>query len=423
MNAPTRLSECPRIALLTWFAPDARLESADALRRIVRALPADRVAWCSMRALSGDPAADRPPCAAFIPRLVHWRLSGSALQYAYTFDLQARFLARRMARWLAEFRPQVLWVLGEAGVVSVGRHLCRRLKVPLHVSVHGAPELAAGGSVPRLYAGRYRRHVRRLLKRATSFDAVSAELVEHLQAQYRIGPQCRSMVLPPSLPRTLHGEPARPARSGTLRRIAACGPLRVAGWQWREFLDRLAALPLRFEMDAFVERSALPSAPWPANVEFRLREESADPAGLVRQLSSGGYDAGYLGLWREPARVLYARTVPGSPLAIYAAAALPVIVDAPGESVAWRLVRRQGAGVLLGEREQRSEVRGQKTEDGGRGGDEGLRRMFGDEAAWRRMAEGSARLCHEEFDLETNAGAFVRLLQAEVATAEGGARP
>jgi hypothetical protein len=131
-------------------------------------------------------------------------------------------------------------------------------------------------------------------------------------------------------------------------------------------------------------------------VTLELQDYVRTEAEVVQRFAGAAVDACYLGLTRRPDQRMFSTRSLSSKLTTYAAAACPVIVDGPGESVAWRLVRKHGAGVLCDGDAPRALAE--------------LRRVFEDGAAWASMAAGAVRLCRAEFDLERNAARFRDLL-------------
>jgi hypothetical protein len=102
-------------------------------------------------------------------------------------------------------------------------------------------------------------------------------------------------------------------------------------------------------------------------------------------------------LYKEKDRGLFARTSLSAKLTTYAAAGIPVIVDGPEDSAAWRLVKEYGAGVLCGDDADEAL--------------QSLRTLFTDKEARGRMGEGSRRLCLEKFNLDANFSRFAALLR------------
>jgi hypothetical protein len=126
---------------------------------------------------------------------------------------------------------------------------------------------------------------------------------------------------------------------------------------------------------------------------------------MIRLFDSKSVDACYLGVWRESDRRLFGRTSLSSKLTAYAAASVPVIVDAEEDAAVWRLVEQHAAGIRLG-RDCGEDL-------------EGLERLFGDHDLWVRMAHGARRLCLEELSLERNVERFRATLH-RTATSENG---
>jgi len=398
--------EFPRVLLLTWRPPDGRFAGAEALRKLAGRMDGRRLRWASLRPCRRESAFTLCEHRAFAPRALHWRLREGALGLLLE-DLQAGALARRIAAWTADFRPQVLWVLAEMGAVAVARRLHRITGLPLHATVHDAPENARA-VLPRAYRGGYLCGLRGLLGEAAGLDCISAELTGHLRAKWPELTNTPAAIVPPSAIAPSGAAPPadRALPASGLRRIGVCGSARTRAGQWREFLAGLAGLPFRFEIVAFADEDFFPGSKPPPNVTVARRPYAATESDVIRAFREEAMCACYLGLGKEPAARVFARTSLSSKLTTYAAAGLPVIVDGPAESVAWRLVREYGAGILC--------------DDDDAAAVEALQALFTDPAAWRRMAEGSARMCREEFNLERNAERFRQLLArtAETGTAD-----
>ena len=158
--------------------------------------------------------------------------------------------------------------------------------------------------------------------------------------------------------------------------------------QWEGFLNLLGVMPLQFEIHAFARREYFHDTPTPHNVELRFLPFAPTEADVMRHFRENRVSACYMGLWKDPARALFANTSLSSKLTTYAATGLPVIVDGTQESVAWKLVERYGAGVLCG-----SDAKASAAD---------LSRLFGRADAWRSMMQGAMRLYAEEFDMDLN---------------------
>ena len=445
----------PRTLLLTRWAPDARYAGGEDLRKRVSLLPPENVRWASLSRPVLNRELKLPEHRSFQPAILHWRLQSSALQHFYLHAFQAAPLARAIAEWARPFDPQVLWIGSDMETIAVGTQVARLLRVPLHVTAYDAFEACRFFGVPGLFRWYYLRQVRECLRMAATLDAVSTELVDHLRAGFCGEHPGRTMVFPPSVALSeLPGPPeyGLPESPDEPRRIGFCGAARESAAQWQAFLSLLHQLEWRFEIEVFSDPDYFPKVPPPANVSIRFQPYEPTEQSLVRRMRELKVHVCYLGLWKEKEKRLFAGTSLSSKLTAYAAAGLPVIVNAPEDSVAWRLVRKHGAGVLVRgqkteDRGQRTEDRGQRTEDRGQvseevdielltvnsGGEPGQRKispcqapitgnhslstihdslssLFGDQAAWRAMAEGSARMCREEYDLKRNMQEFRELL-------------
>jgi len=382
----------PRTLLLTLFAPDAKYTI---LRRYAEVFPPERLCWCSLQKCA-TPASTRFRHRAFVPRRLHWRLQRTWLGHVYAHECQSRRLADEIARWVADFRPEVLWVLPQLGAASVGRHLHGRLGVPLHATCHDAHETARG-IVPRLYYPFYAASVNQLFRQAESVDAISEGLLGHLCDLYPSVTDANGIVFHPSIRAELVQSPLKRDarwRKGRTRRIGLCGSMRVSRRQWRSFLGELSGLPFEFELVTLAYRDRFFDVGLPANVRQRALPFAATETDVMNAFHAECVDACYLGLWRDEKRALFGQTSLSAKLVTYAAAALPIIVDARPDSLAWRLVSKHGAGVLLGATAV----------------SETLGRLFGDDFMWNAMASGAQTLCMEEFDLATNMERFARRL-------------
>jgi hypothetical protein len=130
-------------------------------------------------------------------------------------------------------------------------------------------------------------------------------------------------------------------------------------------------------------------------VALECRGFAASEREVIDALADGRVDAGYLGVWNEPEKELFARTSLSSKLVTYCAAGLPIIADTPERSVAWDLLSRYGAGVRIGNDDS----------------DAGLGRLLSRPDEWRQRSQGSLRLCREAFDLDRNADRMAALLR------------
>lgn len=392
--ALSTLSRYPKTLLLTLGAPDARYK---VMRKIVDELPPDSVCWCSLL-----PCRPESLCAFqhrdFSPRRLHWRLNKGALGYLYSYEWQAKRIARKIADWCSFFQPTVLWVLSDPGAAAVAVHLRRMLGLPMHATVHDLPETALS-FVPRLYLPFFNRSVERLLRCAGSVDVISGEMLSRVKERYRNVGAENSMVFHPSILSDWVSERSPDAWAGAgnkVRRIGFCGSMRVSARQWGAFLELLGSLPFEFEMTMFAYDDLFHNVGAPGNVALRFRPYAGGERDVIEEFRGSGVHACHLGLWKEKERSLFVRTSLSAKLTTYAAAGVPVIVDAPEDSAAWRLVKAYGAGVLCGEKKQ-DDARELTT-------------LFGDHDVWQRMAKGARELCLREFNMDKNIAAFKELL-------------
>ena len=389
----------PRTLLLTRWCPSARYSGAELLRKTVAVLPRDRIRWAYVAEAETSDRGPFPEHRRFPPRILHWRLRQTFLQYFHLHCVQSQHLAREIAEWIRPFNPEVLWVASDLEALSVGYHLAECLGVRLHATVYDGYECARFFWMPTLFFPLYRREIRRFMGKVSTLDAVSSELLEHVHRRYpRSAPQ-GSVVFHPSISADfVRSLPKRKeAVSGdSLRKIGFCGASRASDGQWARFMGLLARLPFRFEITAYAAQGYFHRSPCPRNVRI-LFQPYAPERDIVRHFREEGVDACYLGLWKDARRTLFSKASLSSKLVTYAAAGSPVIVDAPVDSAAWRLVDAHGAGVSLC---------GEDEDTLGR-----LRRIFDDSKVRNRMSEGAESLCLAEFGLEKNVTALVALLR------------
>jgi hypothetical protein len=406
------MSEFPRTLLLTAWPPDGHYAGAEAMRRLLRVLPSERVLWCSLKATKGPLSPEMPSHKAIVAPTLHWRLRNGIAGYVWDFDLMPRRLARKIITECRTFKPEVIWVLPELQAIPVGYQLARRCGLPLHATVYDAPESAGDICVPRGYFMRYMNHARRFCRQLASADAVSVELLSHIRKLHASKKDMPGIAIPPSVPAGWMYPPrmGKPWTDDGRRVIGFCGSFRVTDSQWAAWLAVLGSLPWQIELLAFASPDTIPKASLPSNVSWRLLPYVDDECEIAECFVKEGVHACYLGLRRSPQWLLFNSTSLSSKLATYLSAAVPVIVDAPEDSVAWRLVRQYKAGVWLDD--------GVNEESGSDHSREVLLKLFSDEFIWRSMAAGSARLCSEEFDLGTNSAKLASVLARVVSDHE-----
>lgn len=389
------MNEFPKTLLVTWCTPESRYAGGEAIRRLLARIPRDRVLWCGFHSAAGQPGL--PEYRAFPLRRVHWRLEGTAVEYLYTLDWQSRGIARRMWEEAGRaFQPEIVWVVPELAAAVVGRHIARLAGLPLHLTLHDAPEFCRHSGVPLMYAGRYVRHVRRAVAAAQSIDCVSDELREHMETRYRMRRECRiGVVRPPA--GAISQQPMPSRRDSTpLRKIALCGSFRMSALQWRMFLRFLGNLPYVFEIIAFTPKEGIPPARTPVNVKLNVQPYLPLESDMLTAIRNMGVDAFYLGVWTDSRRRLFARTSLSSKMSTYAAAGAPILVDAPENSVAWHLVSAYGAGIrIAADAEHRAED---------------MIRLMSEASLWERSALGAHRLGVDEFDPALNVARLAELM-------------
>lgn len=349
-----------------------------------------------------------PSSKAFPPRQLHWRLADSAAEYCLN-RIESGLFARRITRWAEDFKPQLLWIFPELRAVDVGIHLAKMLRVPVHATVHDAHELAGFFVIPSSCVVFYLRSVCRLFQSVSSIDTISNELLDHVSTKYRGVHSREGVVVPPSIPlrEMIQRGEGGPGFDNNSRRILFCGAARESEAQWCSFVNLLAELPFLFQVTAFSSPEFFHKSNLPKNVSVAFHPYVESGSELITIIGGMKFHAAYLGLWREAQLKLFAQTSLSSKLATYVAAGVPVIIDAPEDSVAWRLTCKYGAGILLkdeGAVGSKDGNRGQMTSNSYQVSNvEQLKMLFSDDATWLRMAKGSARMCRDEFDLNVNA--------------------
>lgn len=384
---------CPRTLLLTPAPPD-QIYSGGVLRKIVNALPEKKIAWAYLSKGTGNGAKGLVQEKCFPHPQMHWRLNRSLFYGLLHQEVYARVLAKRIAAWAGEFKPEVLWVHAEGGTVHVANYLQKQLKIPMHLTFFDAPEVCMGhfAQFSRWYMPLYLNRVARLVRRAMGVDAVSQELVNHVKEISGATDSTSSMVFSSSISGEIVTS-LQVSRSfdekTSVRRIGFCGSMRIGEPQWRDFLGLLGQLPFKFEILLFADKGYLFNVPLPGNVTIAVQGYVDTEENLVRRMVDLQVHAGYLGLWKEAEMSLFCRTSLSSKLTTYAAAGLPVVVDGPEDSVAWQMVKKYGAGVL-----------------GVVAGMPGLKELFSDSVAWAGMSAGSRTMWDQEFNLEKNVDTF-----------------
>jgi glycosyltransferase involved in cell wall biosynthesis len=172
--------------------------------------------------------------------------------------------------------------------------------------------------------------------------------------------------------------------------------MRVSEGQWGRFLGVLGRLSFAVEIIAIAYEDLFHNVALPANVTIEKRPYCKTEADVISALTDAGVDACYLGLWKDTKQELFSRTSLSAKLTTYVAAGVPVIVDGPETSVAWRLIREFNGGVLV-------------EDDAGKGAMT-LERLFTDLEWWSKLSDGARKLCLDQFDLEKNAARLSTLL-------------
>ena len=176
----------PRLLVATEFPPNASGGGPAVVRQMLRGWPADHLFWWSCR-----PDADQrfgqgvagQRVAAIPPRLYpHHRLTGMKSWILET--LWSRWAARHIRRTLAEFRPDVVWVIPHAWAIPPIAQALTGAGVRFHVTVQDY--MTTRSSRARFGAARAARLMAMtcgLYSRAASRDATSHPMIADLQSR------------------------------------------------------------------------------------------------------------------------------------------------------------------------------------------------------------------------------------------------
>lgn len=391
----------PRTLLLTRWAPDAHYAGGEVLRKLTGCLPRENLAWahlstsglmdCNINAvqIKGEPLND-----------LHWRLETTALNYFIKQFVHVRRVARKIALWALGFRPDILWVASDMFGIDVGLEISKIMHLPVHLTVYDEFKCCRLFDLPPLLNYPvYMNRVRRIMNRVGSLDAVSSELVEYLCANYSTPNLQSKLVMPPSVEnKFISKQPDvsyRSAGDGVVK-IGVCGSSRVNDNQWKTFVNNLSHSVRSAVIVAFADEQYFNKISYPDNVSVTFRSYLPKESDVIKAFTDECIHACYLGLWREARYSLFVGTSLSSKLISYVASGVPVIVDGPVDSAAWKLIGKYGAGVLL---------KGDALPDRA-----ALDRLFMEDEYWQKLAEGATELCREEFSLEINARKFMDLM-------------
>lgn len=360
------------------------------MRRLMKWLPTDRLRWFGFHPSMTDAYGYR----SVPPRPVHWRLSGTVIEQLWWNEYEAFRIATAIEREVRQFAPERLWVFPEMLATRVGLLLARRMDLPLHVTFHDAPETAGHGGMPWAYRARAAAFIRQLGQRCASADAVSPELVAHLRAHHWLSSACRTDVVVPAMDLPPPVVRKRQWSKGMTRRIALCGSFRGTCGQWQRLLGALGALPHEVEILCWTPTEGLPSGQPARNTRLLPQPYAEGDAALIDSFRAADVDVGYLSLDNSRRGACFARTSLSSKLVAYAAAGLPVLVDAPQDAVITRMITDYHAGVCLE----------------GAAGVPGIHALLSDPILWQACAEGSATLYREHFMMEANVHRLIQLI-------------
>ena len=396
----------PRTLLLTWWPPDLRYAGGEFVRRLVGALPPDSIRWACLTPMSPrETGSLLLPCSqSFVPLSLHWRVRRTKLAAVALVEAAGLRVASQIARWVAGWKPEVLWVLPELGAIRVAKPLQDLLGIPLHLTLHDAHECAGYEALPSWYMPWYLRRAYDVVRRAASVDGISKELIEHVltnpRAQQPLRPAPRTMVFPPSISRSAIVSEVDSSPKASTFRIALCGSMRTGTAQWQRFAEALAADPKRVEVVAIGDASLQADMMRGRGIQVIAHDYFDQEADLIAYLRDQRVCAGYAGVWSDEDRRLFARTSFSSKIVTYAAAGIPVVFDGPEDSAAWVMLSRWKAGMLW---------------DGSGAAHLALQDLRTGSTTWRSMASGALAMCRKDLCLEDNTEQFQTLLR-ETAT-------
>mgnify|MGYP001565224908 CR=1 FL=1 len=380
-----------RILLLTPADSDFPYAGNALLRKTVDKIGCEDLLWCGLSGCNKWKAPASYKRMSVPARSVHWRLRGTMAGYFHAREINARLQARQIARSISGFKPSLIWVLAEDEAVNVAYFLQRRLGIPLHLTFHDAPEVyfrffsSYSPLAMSLYLGR----LKCLFNAASSFDAVTKELCDHVEKTFSSVKHIPSVVFSPSVPREwLQPAPAdRDFTPDSVKRIGFCGSMRVSREQWAQFMGLLSRLNCKVELLAYTDRDFFPEVTIPANVTLRVEKYVPSERELINCLRSAGIHGFYLGVWKDKEKELFWRTSLSSKISTYAAAGAPLIVDAAADSLVWKLVSKYNAGIRVGTGNDDDDVRQ-------------LSSVCFDPYSWDSYAQGLSRLSVKELDLD-----------------------
>jgi hypothetical protein len=328
----------------------------------------------------------------------YWRLRDTAVGW-FWLHWQWQRLAREVAAWGRKRNVELVWIASDREAIVVGNIVASILNLPVHITIYDAFEWGKVSGVPIGYEWLYKREVRQCMRNAVSMDAVTQELLDRLRDEFIVPPPARSMMFPPCLRcEHLDGLPHVTSPSaGEVLRIGFCGAARHTADQWQRFVNQMGRLDRDVELLVCAPKDWFPDAVMPGDVRVREIPYQPTEQDVIRRFRAEGVHACYLGLWRDQARSVFVRTSLSSKLTAYAGVGAPIVVDAPQESAAWRLVDRYGAGILLDGDENSDALK--------------ISCLFKDTKKWSRLAAGTAAMCRDFYDLESRVGRFAALLQ------------
>lgn len=337
----------PRLLYIADLPVAPTQAGAILIHRLLEQWPADKLMVCTPFALADCPLPGvqkiEPPRAP-LSRLFYSRVAYEWMTALTLFGmLKRRWRGGRPPRWLArpvaDFSPEAVLTVGLAGAWMDADSVSRAAGIPLHVIIHDdhhyarfwIPRLRPWGE--KLFGETYRR--------ATSRLCISRPMERAYRERFR----CNGKVLLPSRGRDSVSFDA--PRSGG---FAQSGHLKVfyAGSVYGKMFEELkllaSALGAGGHRLILYTPSNLPLGFEPGHLEIRAPLSSSE---LVRQLHKEA-DLLLLLTSFEPGLMEVIRTQFPSKMVDYTAAAVPILVVAPGQSgIADYLQERPTAAQLV----------------------------------------------------------------------------
>lgn len=339
------IEQFPRLLVATEFPPNASGGGPAVVRQMLKGWPTDRLFWWSClperdKRFGQETTAHR---VAIIPLRLYpnqrWALQKSwLLEHVWT-----QWATRHFQKTIAEFRPEVVWVIPHAWAIPPLAEALLARNVAFHTTVQDYMD--ACGGVSRFGAERARRMVvlaEGLYARATTRDATSHPMIADLRE--RTGREAAQMLhagLEQSDFDYLAGQPISPV--GEVR-IAYAGTI-VVEQAFELFVKALVRirnqLPSPVMLEFFTSHTYR-TRPWFDPTWMRERGDLPEPA-LTQALRECAWGLAPMSLTDDDPR--YNRFSFPTKFISYLAAGLPVITLGHRESSVVKMAEAYGIGL------------------------------------------------------------------------------